>query len=137
MGNINITDSEGPLVLPPLKQGQRLVVTSSLTQLLNARGVFSRLPFEDAHDHIAKLRSVCYSCVGRQDLDMDVIGLKLFPLSLMGEGIIWFTKFSYNLIYTSDKFRDMFLARYYLVSKNLNHNSRGKNFVALPVGVSE
>ena len=87
MGNINITDSEGPLVLPPLKQGQRLVVTSSLTQLLNARGVFSRLPFEDPHDHIAKLRLVCYSYVERQDLDMDVIGLKLFPLSLMGEGI--------------------------------------------------
>ena len=82
-GNVNIADSDGPLVLPPLPQGHSFVVTSSFMQMLTARGLFSGLPFEDPHAHIAKLRSVCKICVGRPDLDMDIIGFRVFPLSLM------------------------------------------------------
>ena len=36
---------------------------------------------------------MCKSCVGRPDLNLDVIGLKVFPLSLMGEAATWFTSF--------------------------------------------
>ena len=57
-GIINIIDFDGPLVLPPLSQGHTFMVTSSLMQMLTARGLFSGLPFEDPHAHIAKLRSV-------------------------------------------------------------------------------
>ena len=52
----NIADSDGPLVLPPLPTGHTFVVTSSLMQMLTARGLFSGLPFEDPHAHIAKVR---------------------------------------------------------------------------------
>ena len=55
-GNINIIDSDGPLVLPPLPQGHTFVVINSLMQMFTARGLFSGLPSEDPHDHIAKLR---------------------------------------------------------------------------------
>ena len=72
------------------------MVTSSLMQMLTARGLFSGLPYEDPHAHIAKVRVVCKSCVGRPDLDLDVIGLRVFPLSLMGEATIWFTELPYN-----------------------------------------
>ena len=61
------------------------MVTSSLMQMLSPRGVFSGLPSEDPHAHIAKVRAVCKSCLGRPDFDLDVIGLRVFPLSLMGE----------------------------------------------------
>ena len=88
----NIADSDGPLVLPPLPTGHTFVVTSSLMQMLTARGFFSGLPFEDPHAHIAKVRAVCKSCVGKPYLDLDVIGLIVFPLSLIGEAAIWFTK---------------------------------------------
>ena len=62
----------------------------------------------------------------------DVIGIRVFPLSLMGEAAIWFTELSYNSIFTWNKLRDIFLARYYPVSKKQNHKDRVNNFVALP-----
>ena len=76
----NIADSDGPLVLPPLPTDHTFVVTSSLMQMLTARGLFSGLPSEDPHAHIAKVRAVCKSCVRRPDLDSDVIGLRVFHL---------------------------------------------------------
>ena len=91
-GYDNIADSDGPLVLPLLPPGHTFLVTSSLMQLLTARGLFSGLPSEDPHAHIAKVRAVCKSCIGRPDLDLNVICLIVFPLSLMGEAAIWFTE---------------------------------------------
>ena len=52
-GYDNIADSDGPLVLPPLPPDHTFVVTSSLIQMLIAIGLFSGLPFEDPHAHIA------------------------------------------------------------------------------------
>ena len=79
-GNVNITDSDGPLVLPPLSHGHTFVVTSSLMQMLTARGLFEGLPSEDPHAHTTNLRSVCKSFVGRIDLFMNIIGMTVFPL---------------------------------------------------------
>ena len=50
-GYENIADSDGPLVLPPLQPGHTFVVTSSLMQMLTARGLFSGLPSKDPHAH--------------------------------------------------------------------------------------
>ena len=62
---------------------------------------------------------------------MDVIGLRVFPLSLTREDAIWFTELPYNSIFTWNELRDDFLARYYPVSKKLNHKYRVNNFVTL------
>ena len=40
---------------------------------------------------------MCKSFVGRPDLDLDVIGLRVFPLSLTGEAYIWFTELPIQL----------------------------------------
>ena len=69
-------------------------------QMLTARGLFSGLPSDDPHAHIAKVMVVCKSFVGRPDLDLDVIGFRVFPLSLTGEAAIWFTELPYNSIFT-------------------------------------
>ena len=100
--------------------------------MLTARGLFLGLPSEDPHFDISKLRSLCKSCVGRSDLDMDIIGLTVLHLSLTGEAAIWLIDFPYNSIYTWEQLRDVFLARYYLISKNLCHKDRVNNFVAFP-----
>ena len=83
-GYDNIADSDGPLVLPPLPTGHTFVVTSILMQMFITRGLFSGLPSEYPHAHIAKVRAVCKSCVGRPDFDLDVIGIRVFPLLLTG-----------------------------------------------------
>ena len=88
--------------------------------------------FKDPHAHIAKIRVVCKSCVERPNLDLDVIGIRVFPLSLTGEAAIWFTELPYNSIFTWNKLRDIFLPRCYPVSKKLNHKDRVNNFVSLP-----
>ncbi|TMW96088.1 hypothetical protein EJD97_007942, partial [Solanum chilense] len=113
-GNV-ITDSDGSLVLCSLPQWHTFVISSSLMQMLTARGLFSWIPFEDPHDHIAKLRLLCKSYVGRPGLYMNVIVLRVFPLSLTGEDL-----------------RDVFLTSYYPVHKDLNHKDRVNNLLALP-----
>ena len=79
-------------------------------QMLTSRGLFLGLPSEDPHAYIAKVRAVCKSCVGRHDLDLDVIGRRVFPLSLTGEAAIWFTELPYNSFFTWNQLRDVFLA---------------------------
>ena len=64
-------------------------------------------------------------------MDLDIIGLRVFTLSLTGEAAIWFTELPYNIIFTWNQLRDVFLARYYPVSKKLNHKDRVNNLVAL------
>ena len=59
-------------------------------------------------------------------MDLDVIGLRVFPLSLAGEA-----ELPYNSIFTWNQLRDVFLARYYPVSKKLNHKDWLNNFVAV------
>ena len=65
-------------------------------QMLTARGYFLGLPSEDPHAHKAKVRAVCKICVGRSDFYLDVIGHRVFPLSLTVEAAIWFSELPYN-----------------------------------------
>ena len=102
---------------------------------MRTRGLFSGLPSEDSHAHIAKVRVVCKSCVRSPDLDLDVIGLILFHLSQAGETAIWFANLPYNSIFTWNNLRNIFLARYYAVSKKQNHKDKVNIFVA-PIGES-
>ena len=62
---------------------------------------------------------------------MDIIGLRVFPLSMTGEAAIWFSELPFNSIYTWEQLRDVILARYYPVSEKLNHKYRVNNFVSL------
>ena len=53
--NGNMTNSDGPFVLPPLPRGLTFVVTSCLMQMLTTTGLCLGLLSEDPQAHIAKL----------------------------------------------------------------------------------
>ena len=63
-----------------------MIVTSSLLQMLTTRGLFSGIHSKDPHAYIDKVREVCKRCVGRPDLDLDVIGIRVFPSLADGRG---------------------------------------------------
>uniref|UniRef100_M1DCH9 Integrase core domain containing protein n=1 Tax=Solanum tuberosum TaxID=4113 RepID=M1DCH9_SOLTU len=62
----NVVELPQPRVVGEENRGHTFMVTSSLMQMLTARGLFSGSPSEDPHAHLAKLRVVCKSCVGNQ-----------------------------------------------------------------------
>ena len=80
-GYDNITYSDGPLVLPPQPYGYTFGVTSSLMQMLIARGLFSGLPSKDIDAHISRLRLLRMIFEGSPDINLDVIWLRVFPLT--------------------------------------------------------
>lgn len=78
-----------------------------------------------------KLRSVCQSCVGQPDLDMGVVGFRVFPLSMTRDVFLQFTKLPYNSILTWNQLTKVLIAKYFQVSKKLNLKDKLKKFVAL------
>ena len=80
-------------------------------QILTARDLFSGMPSEDPYVDIAKLRSVCKCCVGRLELDTNVIGLRVFNLLVTGDASIWFTELPHNSFHTWDLLRHVFLEK--------------------------
>lgn len=105
-------NQNGLIVLPPLPLGHKFVVTSSLMQMLTTRGFLWSSIGRSTWSH-GKLRSVCKSCVRRPELDMDVIGFKVFPLSLTGDVTVWFVELSYKSIHTWDQLHRVFIANYF------------------------
>ncbi|XP_049397425.1 uncharacterized protein LOC125861610 [Solanum stenotomum] len=63
---------------------------------------------------------------------MDVRGLRVFPLSLIGDAAMWFTELLYDSIHTWDQLHRVFMAKYFPKFKKLNQNDKLNNFVALP-----
>lgn len=67
--------------------------------MLNAGCLLSKVPLEDPHAYIVKLRAVCKSCMGRLDLDMGH-WLATFPSITEGEAAIRLTELPNNSYYT-------------------------------------
>jgi len=63
---------------------------------------------------------------------MNVIGLRVAPLSLTDDVALRFSELPYNSIHTWDQLHRVFMAKYFLVSNKLNHKDKLNNFVALP-----
>lgn len=70
------------IVLPPLMADTKFAVSSGLLQMLQNHGLFAGLPSEDPHSHLHNVAFVCKSEMGTQNLSMDIVGLRVFLLSL-------------------------------------------------------
>ena len=62
---------------------------------------------------------------------MKFIGLSVFHLSLTSDDALWFYELPCNLSHTSDQLHKVFMAKYFLLSKELNHKDKLNNFVVL------
>lgn len=82
--------------------------------------------------HITKQNYVFKSCIGRPYWDMNLIGLRVISLSLIGYVVISFNEIPYNSIYTWDQLTDAFLVRLFPMSKNLNKKDKLNSFAAQP-----
>lgn len=72
------------------------------------------------------------SSVAPSDLDMDVIALKVFPVSLIGDATIWFSTPPYNSITTWDGLHRVFLAKYFSILKKMKLKDKIHNFMDTP-----
>lgn len=85
--DMNIIESDRPLDLQQLLWGQTFIVTSKLMHMLTTRGLFVVLPEDAPHTHISKLNFVNKIFICQPDWDMNVIGLRLFFLLLIGDDV--------------------------------------------------
>ena len=61
---------------------------------------------------------------------MNVIGPRVFYLSLIVDDVVWFNELPYNFIYTWEELTDAFLEKGFPMSKKLNKKDKLNNFVA-------
>jgi len=100
-------------------------------EMITARVLFFGMASKDLHCHMDKLRSVYKSFVRRPEFDMNVRGLRVFPLSLTEDAAVWFSELPYNSIHTWDQLHKVFMAMFFLLSKKLNHKDKLNFFVEL------
>src|SRR5688572_24735359 len=105
--------STGAILLPPLPPGSKFCITSGLIQMLHSRGLFSGLASEDPHNHLINVAYVRKSGVGDPNLTIDVIGLRVFPISLAGNAAVWLSELPYNSITTWEQLCTAFNEKYF------------------------
>lgn len=67
----------------------------------------SSLALEYPYGQMAKLRRVDKTYVGLLEVDINVIGFRVFPLSLTNDGVMWFSEHPYNSIHRIEWSRSM------------------------------
>lgn len=63
-------------------------ITSAMIKLLNLKGVFTRVATDDGNMQLANLTRICTSYI-IPGVDQEELRLWLFPLSMIGETLLW------------------------------------------------
>ena len=77
---------------------------------------FSGTPNEDVVSHLNTFIELC-DMQKKKDVDNDIINLKLFPFSLRDRAKAWFSSLPHNSIDSSDKCKDVVIAKYFAPAK--------------------
>ena len=67
----------------------------------------------------------------KEDVDNDIVKLKLFPFSLRDRAKIWFSCLTRNSIDSWDKYKDAFITKYFLHAKIISLRTQIMNFKQL------
>ena len=73
---------------------------------------FSGLPSEDAATHLNSFVDLC-DMQKKNDVDNDIVKLKLFPFSLRDRAKAWFSSLPKNSIDSWNKCKDAFISKYF------------------------
>ena len=88
---------------------------------------FSGSPNEDLAMHLTTFVELC-DMQNKNDMDNDIVKLKLFSFSLRYKAKAWFSSLPRNSIGTWDKCKDAFIAKYFPPAKIISLRNQIMNF---------
>jgi len=116
----------GEICLPSTDVDAIFEVMSKTLLLLQMKGLYGGMTHEDPHEHVKNFIDVC-SPFSFKNVSQELIRLRLFPLSLMGEASKWLAEFPKNSITSWDELTMTFNASFFPPSRmmKLRDNIQG------------
>ena len=111
----NNNDFIGTPIAPPATSAESCDINTALLNLV-MKDQFSGTPNEDVASHLNTFVELC-GMQKKNDVDNDVVKMKLFPFSLRDSAKIWFSSLPRNSINSCNKCRDAFITKYFSPTK--------------------
>ena len=83
-----------------------------MIQLLNLKGLFGGIPGDDPNLHLVNFVTICKS-FDNPGVGQNTVRLRLFPLSLSREAIIWMNELTPDSITHWIELKEAFLKRFF------------------------
>lgn len=99
-----------PFGYPPLTKGALCLITSSTLQILQLKGFFGGLTYENPHEHLRNHINVCLLFNFRR-VSQEAIRLRLFPFFITGEVVRWLAELLWDSMTSWEELQDAFLER--------------------------
>ena len=127
--NTNNNDFISTPIAPPATSAESYDINVALLNLI-MKEQFAGNPNEDATSHLNTFVELS-DMQKKKDVDNDIVKLKLFPFSLRDRAKTWFSSLPRNSIYSWDKCKDAFIAKYFPPSKIISLRTQIMNFKQL------